>query len=201
MKNLIEFVKTTILGGVLVLVPFLLFYMLFSELLDVVTALAFPIIDLLPGNITEMFGDPLILSILVLIGCSFVSGLALRSARIRTLGTQFEETVLNKLPMYRAVKRLGRAILGERSDAAFSCGVLEPSPGVREVVYITEDNGNGFLTVMSPLAPTGFNGPLKIVQSDKVIRIQASVGDASISISEWGVGLQEVVDGTPRESP
>ena len=201
MKNLAEFTKTTLLGGVLVLVPFLLFYMLFNELMDLMITLAFPIIELLPGSITEWFGDPLILAALILIACSFLFGLALRSVKIKSLGTRFERTILDKLPMYSAVKRLAHGILGAGSEGVFSCGIVELSSGVRELVYITEDTGNGYVTVMTPLAPTGFNGPLKIIQSDKVTRIQASVGDASKSVSEWGVGLQQVVDGRSTKSP
>jgi uncharacterized membrane protein len=201
MKSVAEFVKTTFLGGVLVLVPFLLFYMLFTELMDLVITLAFPIIELLPGDVTEWFGDPLILAALILIALSFLSGLALRSDKIKSLGTRFESTILDKLPMYRAVKRLARGILGARGEGVFSCGIVEPSPGVRELVYITEDTGNGYVTVLAPLAPTGFNGPLKIIQSDKVTRIQASVGEASIPVSEWGVGLQQVVGGRGSDTP
>ena len=143
MKNFLEFCKTTLLGGALVFVPFMLFYMLFSELVELVIALVFPILDLLPGEITEAVGDPLILAVPILVLGCFVSGLALRSDRARALGNRLENKFLNKLPMYRAVKRLARGILGDRGEGVFSCGMVEFAPGVRELVYIAEDPGNG----------------------------------------------------------
>ena len=71
---------------------------------------------------------------------------------------------------------------------------MELTPGIRELVYIAEETGSGYMTVMVPLAPTGFNGPLKIIKSSMVTRIEVSVGEASIPVSEWGVGLQKLVD-------
>ena len=194
MKKSLEFLKTTLFGGVLVLIPFLLFYMLFNELVELVIALVFPILDLLPGEIIEAVGDPIILAVPILILGCFTAGLALRSEKARFLGNRFEDKILNKLPMYRAVKRLARGILGDRGEGVFTCGIVEFTPGVRELVYIAEDHGNGYLTIMTPLAPAGFSGSLKIVESNRVKRIEASVGDASIAVSEWGVGLQEVMD-------
>ena len=100
--------------------------------------------------------------------------------------------------MYRAVARLTRGALGEKSDSVFSCGIVELTPGVREIVYIAEDLGNGYLTILIPLSPSGFNGSLKIIESKKVERISASVGQASVAIGEWGIGLQEIV-GKPTQ--
>jgi hypothetical protein len=49
MKNLLEFPKTSLLGGLFVLLPLVLFYLLLSELLQIVVALNTPIADFLPS--------------------------------------------------------------------------------------------------------------------------------------------------------
>ena len=46
MKVLVEFIKTTILGGVLVWIPVVLCYLMFSELLEVLIAMAKPIAEM-----------------------------------------------------------------------------------------------------------------------------------------------------------
>ena len=191
-----DFIKTTLLGGVVVLVPILLFYLLFSEMLEVLVALATPVVDVLPGKLGDKIDEPLSVAIFVLLIGSFLAGLALRSITLKTFGAWVENSALNKLPMYKAVKRLSHGLLGAKSDDVFTCGLIELSPGIRELVYIVEDPGNGYVTIMVPLAPTGFNGPLKIIESDKVLRIDASVGEASVPVSEWGIGLQQLAAGT-----
>ena len=45
MKNLMEFFKTSLLGGLFVLLPLLLLYLLLAELLELVVALATPIAE------------------------------------------------------------------------------------------------------------------------------------------------------------
>ena len=200
MKKLTDLIKTSILGGALVLVPLLIVYMLISELVELIIALVFPILELLPGNFVDWFGDPVYPAIIALVCISFLAGLAMRSSTVNSISTKIERDFLNKIPMYRAVTKLTRGALGEKGKRVFGCGILELTPGVREIVYIAEDPGNGYLTILTPLSPTGFNGPLKIVESDKVERISASVGEASIAISEWGVGLQEIAGKSGQSS-
>ena len=201
MRIIVDFVKTTLLGGVVILIPLLLLYLLFSEMLEIMVALATPIIDLLPANVGEKIGDPLSVAIFVLLISALLAGLALRSLRLKRIGRWIEGAALNKLPMYKAAKSLSHGLLGVESKEGFSCGIVELSPGVLELVYIVEDAGNGYITVLVPLAPTGFNGPLKIIESEQVIRINATVGEASARISEWGVGLQQLLpDDTPLKS-
>ncbi len=48
MKVPFEFLKNTLFGSLFVLLPLLLFYLLFAELLDVVVGLGAPIADLSP---------------------------------------------------------------------------------------------------------------------------------------------------------
>ena len=48
MKQLLEFLKTTVLGGLFVLLPLLLLYLLLSEALGLIVVLAKPIADLFP---------------------------------------------------------------------------------------------------------------------------------------------------------
>jgi uncharacterized membrane protein len=189
-----NFLKTTLLGGVLVLLPFLLFYLLFSELLELVTALANPVMEILPESISSRFGDPLVLALIILVTGAFLTGLALRSSKLKSLGHWTERSFLDKMPLYNSVKRLSQGILGVKGDDVFSCGFMESVTGIRELVYIVENSGNGYMTVMVPLAPSGFSGPLKIVDSEFVTRIEASIGEASVPVSEWGVGLQKLLD-------
>jgi hypothetical protein len=86
MKTLSEFIKTSILGGLFVLLPLVLFYLLLSELLQVVVALATPIADLFPKGTFDAVKMPVVIGVILIVGASFVFGLALRSATLRRSG-------------------------------------------------------------------------------------------------------------------
>ena len=106
MRALLGFLKTTALGGLFVLLPLLLLYLVLSEALDLVVAIATPIADLFPSDTFAHEKYPLLIALLLLLGASFVLGLAMRAERGRRLGRWLERNTLRRLPMYGALKSL-----------------------------------------------------------------------------------------------
>ncbi len=193
MSSITKFLKTCLLGGLFVLLPLLLFYLLFSELMGIIVALATPIADLFPEDTFGKLSDPLIVAILLLMGTSFIFGLALRSHRLARIGSLLEQTTLMRLPLYKAVKQLSKGLVGAESDNAFHSGLLEADDGTTELVYIIEEHSDGRLTILVPWAPAGFAGSVKVVSAGRVTRLSASVGDASRVIAHWGVGMSDIM--------
>jgi len=193
MKQLLEFLKTTALGGVFILLPLVLFYLLLSELLQVVVALATPIADLFPKGTFDQVKMPVVIGIILIVGASFLFGLALRSASLRRLGLWIERTLLDRLPLYDAVKRMGRGLVGAQEEGAFRSGVFSSSNGEKEIVYVIEDHGDGQMTILFPFAPASFAGSVKIVSADRIEILKTSFGDASRVIAHWGVGARELL--------
>ena len=193
MSSITKFLKTCLLGGLVVLLPLLLFYLLFSELMEIIVALATPIADLFPEDTFDKISDPLVIAILLLMGTSFIFGLALRSHRLARIGSLLEQTTFMRLPLYKAVKQLSKGLVGAESDNAFNSGLLEADDGTTELVYIIEEHSDGKLTILVPWAPAGFAGSVKVVSAGRVTRLSASVGDASRVISQWGVGMSDIM--------
>jgi uncharacterized membrane protein len=193
MKNIVAFIKTSLVGGLFVLLPLVLFYLLLSELLELVVALATPIADLFPKGTFERVNMPVLMGLVLIIGASFVFGLALRSASLRRSGLWVERTLLGRLPLYNAVKSLARGLVGAQEDTAFRSAVLHSPDGEREIVYVIEEHGDGQMTVLVPWAPASFAGSVKIVGSDRIAMLDASVGDASRVLGHWGVGARELL--------
>jgi uncharacterized membrane protein len=193
-KKIVEFLKTSLIGGLFVLLPLVLFYLLLSELLQVVVVLATPIADLFPKGTFDQVKMPVVIGIILIVGASFLFGLALRSASLSRFGLWIERALLDRLPLYNAVKRLGRGLLGAQEDCAFRSGVFTSSNnGEKEVVYVIEDHGDGQMTILFPFAPASFAGSVKIVSADRIEILEASFGDASRVIAHWGVGARELL--------
>lgn len=193
MKTIIEFLKTCLVGGLFVLLPLLLFYLLFSELMDVIVALATPIADLFPEETFDSLSDPLFVAIPLLLAASFIFGLALRSQILVRFGLLLERSTLMHVPMYKAVKRLSQGLVGTEGEGVFKSGLLETGDGETELVYIIEEHADGKLTVLVPLAPAGFTGSIKVVSPERLIRLDASIGDASKIVAHWGVGMSDIM--------
>ena len=193
MKQLMEFLKTTAAGGLFILLPILLLYLLLAELLGVMVALATPLVGLFPQGAFERINAPVLVAVVLIVGASFLLGLALRSMTLQRVGHWTERTVLGRLPLYGAVKRLSRGLVGAKEDTAFRTAVLNSAEGEREIVYVIEDQGDGQVTVLVPWAPASFAGSVKIVGRDRIEILDASLGDVSRALSHWGVGVRELL--------
>jgi len=193
MKQLLEFLKTTAMGGLFVLLPVLLLYLLLSEALDLVVAVATPIADLFPEGTFEKVEFPVIIGLILILGISFLIGLGLRLEKGRSLGRWIERTVFDRLPGYNALKSLTTGFAEAGKKGAFKAAVMTSSDGERELVYVIEDHTDGQVTVLVPWAPTAFAGSVKIVDRKRIEILDANLGDASHVLSQWGVGVRDLL--------
>lgn len=193
MKQLTEFFKTVILGGLFVLLPLLLLYLLLDEMLELVVALATPIADLFPKDTFEDVNMPVVLGVILIVGASFILGLALRSLTLRRVGLWIENKVLGRLPFYTAVKDLSSGLLGAKDSNAFRPAVAKSADGDRVIVYVIEDQGDGNLTVLVPWAPASFAGSVKVMARDRIEMLDASLDETSAVLARWGVGVGELL--------
>jgi len=188
LKKTGEFIKLTIMGGLLVLLPVLLFVLLLIEIVELVVGLATPIADLFPRAIFEEINHPVLIALLLLTGASFFIGLAMKSKVMKAFGTWLEEKTLNKVPIYKFVKALVAGFTSSDETSHFRPALLKKENGIREIVYVVEDLGNGDVSIMQPHAPTGMSGPVMIVPRDSVELLDAGFGDVNLVITHMGLG-------------
>jgi uncharacterized membrane protein len=193
MKNVVEFFKTSLIGGLFVLLPLLLLYLLLAEMLQLVVVLATPIADLFPKGTFDEVKAPVVIGVILIVGVSFLFGLALRSMLLRRLGLWTERILLGRLPVYTAVKNLSRGLVGSKEDTAFRPAVLHSPDGEREIVYVIEEHGDGHLTLLVPWAPASFAGSVKIMANDRIEMLDATLDEVSRSLSFWGVGVRDLL--------
>ncbi|MGA9537769.1 MAG: hypothetical protein WBR24_17830 [Desulfobacterales bacterium] len=132
------------------------------------------------------------IALILIVGVSFLLGLALRSAALSRLGDWIDHTVLSRLPAYAVLKRLTKGFAKEEA-AAFKPGLLISAEGWKEIAHVIEDHGDGQLTVLVPWAPTAFSGSVKVVDQNRVEMLDASLGDVSKVLSLWGMGTRDLM--------
>jgi len=194
MKGIKEFIKAVLVGGIFVLLPIMLLYMLISELLDLVVQLATPIADLFPESTFEKIGDPVLIAIVLIVGASFFLGLLMRVSWSRHIFEWFERRVLEPIPGYSAVKGLTRSF-GKKSDSqSFKPALLVAANGQRQIIYLIEQHADCTATVLMPWAPTPLAGTVKIVPMDQVEILDCSLSDLAGVLSQWGVGMDKLLE-------
>ena len=195
MNKIIEFFKTTILGGLFVLLPIILLYLALGEVMGVLVAMATPFADLFfPGQFEDT-QFPALVALALLIGVSFILGLVMLSETSRKFGNWIERTILGRLPVYNAVKSLATGFSDSQQETAFKPALLKSAEGEKAFVYIVEDHGDGNLTVMLPWTPTPFAGVIKIVPKERVEPLAANMKKVTEALSQWGIGTKNLLTG------
>jgi uncharacterized membrane protein len=188
MNTILSFLKATAQGGLLILLPLLLFILLLMEIIELVVGLATPIADLFPAGTFEDPRHPVALAAFLLFGASLLIGLAMESAAAIRLGNWIEQKTIGKLQLYQFVKSLVSGLLGAEKGGKLQPALFDAGHGVQEIAYIVEDLKDGTLAVLFPYAPTGFAGPVKIVPRERIETLDASLGDVSLMLNHMGLG-------------
>jgi len=200
MKRFMELLSATALGGLAILLPLLLLYVVFDEVLVLIVALATPIADLiLPRSVSEAIDTPVVFAVLLLLGVSILIGLVARTQMGRRAGKLIERNTLDRLPVYAALKRIGEGVVGSKSGAGFEPVLVNYEDGSTVIGYLVEILDDDRVVVLEPWAPTPFAGSVKIMPRNRVHRIEAGLGEVTGVLSRWGVGTRAML--AIKESP
>ena len=89
-----RFLKTTMLGGLFILLPIMLLWIGLKEIGGLLEAMATPIADLFPKGVFDNLTAPGVIAVLLIIGASFILGLAAKSAWLSSIGHRIENSIL-----------------------------------------------------------------------------------------------------------
>lgn len=188
MKSLFSFLKTTVIGGFLIIIPLLVVYFVLAEAVDLLIAVTQPIAERLPGDWIDSERDAKILALLILLGSCFIAGMIIKTRAGVSSGHWLEKHVLQKLPGYRMAKTLTRQFTGSEEASQFAPAVLRFGDEDLVLVYIIEEHDNGHLTVLIPGSPVGTAGGLRYVPGERVKRLNVPLGQAFNCVTHYGIG-------------
>ena len=193
MKRLAAFLKATTLGGLFVVLPVVVVIGLAVKTVLGVHAVAQSIMEKVAGQGSEAAQFPVVFAIAIVVLVSFALGLTMISRRGQAVGGWIERTLLFRMPGYAAV----RAIVGGLANAERE-GVVRPAlmalgEGGECFVAVTEDHGDGRLTIFIPGSPNPGSGSVQIVPKEKVRLLNVRITDIGTALQQWGVGAQKVL--------
>jgi uncharacterized membrane protein len=190
MKVLLSFLATTVIGGLLVLVPVALLILILDDVLFMVVELVAPVAELRP---VERLGGEVVATIVALaliVGFCFLVGLVARTAIGSRLGGWVEDAVLRRVPAYGMLKTLSQQFVGAggADQSMFVPAVLSLPEDSLQLVYLIEEHGNGFATVMIPSVPAALAGPLQYVRSERLRKLEVPLAQVVQALQGCGIG-------------
>ncbi|MEZ5462893.1 DUF502 domain-containing protein [Dokdonella sp.] len=194
MNGLLKFLRTTIIGGLLFLVPVVLLIVILEKGFVIARRLIKPVVTHLPD--VPMFGVPgdTIVAILCLVVLSIIAGIIARTSGAQRLVGWIETVILSRMPgytMYRGM--VGDMTQGmsslERSSTAHA--VLVRIEDAWQIGFVTDTLKNGDLAVFVPGAPSPLSGSLFFMPKDRVRESGLTVQDATAMLRRIGIGSGE----------
>ncbi len=187
MKNLFEFLKTTLVGGILILAPiYLLVLLLLKALLGAKKLLA-PVIAGFPA--ASQF--PGVAALLVIIAACFLAGLVVRTGTGERAVDAIQHWVLEKIPGYKMLRGLVYGIGSDDSTGTLAPALVEIEEALVPAV-IVEELPDGQFVVLVPSVPTPIAGALYILPAARVHRVNVPLRRLLQVYTRFGEGTGEL---------
>jgi len=189
MKVFGQFVRTTLIGGLLVLVPVYLSVLLLAKAASGLLALLAPITALLPESLAHLRQAA---AVLIVIAVCFALGLFLRTVAGRRLFRAFEQRVLERIPGFSLLRGVARRVSGHADDALFQPVLVEIEDALTPAFIVEELDDDRFV-VLVPSVPTPAAGSLYVLPRARVHWTDVTVTEAVGVITRWGAGTGKLV--------
>jgi uncharacterized membrane protein len=196
MKHVREFIVTSLVGGLLIVVPIYLSILLLLKAMKAVASLVQPVAKLLPAWLPA---EKLLSFLLVLFAC-FLIGAAVRTSAGRSIREKVEKSLFERMPGYALFRSLTQQLTGYTKDNVWEPALAEIEESLVPA-FIIEEHADGRFTVFVPAAPTPISGSIYILTPERVHPLHVPFTEAVKCVSRWGSGSKELVAAMNAENP
>jgi uncharacterized membrane protein len=195
MDKLKSFLKTSLLGGVVVILPIAILASVMLWLFNLVSGFIEPLTRLLikDSQLNE-YAAEFIVIILIMTACFFV-GVLVRTRLGGFLYRVIESRILKLAPGYSMVKETVTQVFGNKSESPFSSVALAQifCNETQVTCFITDKHDNGMYTLFVPTGPNPTSGLIYHLDGKYVHPVDIPVQDAMRSIISCGAGTAKLL--------
>lgn len=194
LKRLRNFFRTTLLGGLVAVLPIALIFFFFRWIFNLIRKYLEPIVNMLEVNTQIQQVILYIIVIASILAIFFFIGIIIKTRLGRFFNNVLEEKYLIKIPGYKIARDTVMQFFGG-NKSFFSEVVLVDlfNSGTLMTGFITDDHGK-YITVFVPTGPNPTSGNIYHVTKDKVIRTKAAIDNGMKSIISCGAGSKEIFE-------
>ena len=194
MKNLLQFVRTTLVGGILFLLPVIVLVIILGKALEVAHQLIDPLAARLPVESVIGLRTQALLAVALIVLFSFFAGLLARTVLARKTVQGLEAAVLSKVPGYALFKSVSESLLGVESQGAYPV-VLARLDDTWQIGLRVEELENGLVAVFIPDAPNPQSGTIVFLTPDQFKPANIPLAAALKCLKHHGCGSNALLRG------
>lgn len=189
-----RFIKTTVVGGVIFLIPIIILIIVLGKGLHITGKLATPIAGALPAD--TIFGPALVhlLAAAILVGVCFFAGLLAKAAVARKLIGSLERNVVSKVPAYALLKTKTQSMLSVDDTEKLTPVVVRFDDSWSIAFEIDRFDGDK-VVIFLPGAPDPWSGSVSVVTADRVAALDHPLPSVISAAKALGKGTGALVSG------
>lgn len=179
MKAIAQFVRTTVVGGLLFLAPIVVLIVILAKAFDYAKKGLDAVVIHIPAASNLSAGAATVLAVALVALVCFLAGFVARTLTAQRVIDALESSVLSKIPAYDYLKQESASALGV-AEIAEHLVVFVPMEGGWQLGVQTEALSNGLVSIFVPGAPNPHSGSVFFFSIDIVrpagIKLAAGLG-------------------------
>ena len=183
----LRFMWTTLLGGVIVILPLALIAAGIVEAVSFVQGALAPVAGWVPDSLRY----PTLFAAAIVLAACFTAGILLRTALGRWIGGIVERTLLRRIPGYTLFRTLSRRLGGQ--DGEEMAAAIVRLDDHELLGFVMERLRDGRCVLFVPSTPTPAVGSIMIVAGDRVRLLGVPMKEAISCFTRWGTGASALL--------
>ena len=187
MRRILQFLRLTLVGGILFLVPFVALLFFIGKALAIAHKLTDPLAARIPVHSVIGLRTPMLLASAVLVLSCFLVGLFARTALAQKVIDWLETAVLSNVPGYVFLKSMSESFLSAETGAVYQV-VLARIEDAWQLGLLIERLDGGHVAVFVPGAPNPSSGSVYFMSEDRIRPTNIPALAAFKCLKRLGVG-------------
>jgi len=194
MKRLGDFIKTTLLGGTVVILPAAILIIVFVWIYRFIIGTIHPFTNVLLAetNLPKFTADIIVIFIIVMT-CFFI-GIFVKTKFGEMFFHMLEQKILKIAPGYSLVKDIVSQLVGRKASPFSAVALVKLfDSDTLATGFIMDSHPDGSYSVFVPTAPNPTSGVIYHMKAESVHPVNVGVEDAMRSIISCGAGSKKLL--------
>lgn len=200
MRSIVDVLKSTLIGGVLFLLPLVVMIVIVEKALQIATKVFAPLAPLLGDRPILGVSAATLGSLVALLLLCLVAGVFARTLVAQRFVDFLEGSILGRIPVYGILKSTAEGIAGIENDESMKPVVVRLDDNLVIGLMTAEEEGKDLVAVYLPGAPTPISGSVIYAERERVTPLEATTVEAFAAMKKIGRDSLDLVVGTASES-
>jgi uncharacterized membrane protein len=193
------FLKATIVGGLVFLLPLVILSLLIGQAVKLASKIVRPVLTALPDSAMTA-GIVTAVAIAALVAFAIAAGLFARTRTGKSVARWFENSMLSGVPQYQVAKSMAEGLTTMEHDQSVRPILVSIEEGW-QLGYLLSELNDGWVMIFLPQAPTPMSGNIMYFPSERIVPLRITMVQAMGIVKRMGAGSREALQGIHLSGP